>query len=423
MALYSDKDKRHKYKYSVVTINIILENETIKLPKERVANFEIIHNYTTNLYPIFQLNITLEPSVYYKILKHKDTVKFQLRIQKYYTNIGSETKSLSRDVWNTTFGLILDDDEFNVDEALRELEAKNDYTNTTKSDVNDLYQTDNLVEFFLYKTDMIKAGKTIINSVLQNATSMDALCYIATVAKFPTMLVGPTDNKKEYSELVLPPLSAVEELKHVDSYYGFYKSGSIIYFDFDRLYVLPYSGKCVAYTKNEIKDTTIIIPSQTSSYSTDTCSLVKSSNTKCNYIIASPRYTKPSNNATTQGVLVGNNLISVDATEGSVNDDSSNSSSSISKTVVLENNTENPYFNEIYKAQSSAEDTVLEVYLGDYDIDVLKPNKKINIVFEDTKYTQKYKGTYLISMVEHSFVRDGADFKVVTHLIVKKTSK
>lgn len=420
--LYSEKDRRYKYKYEVTTLNILIGEDTISLPPIRISDIEITHDYTKNLFPIFRFTVVLEPSVYYKILRNKNDVQFKIRLQKYYSEIGSEKKSLYRDVINSTFTLILDDDDYYAEEALLEKEAEINFEDVIKDDKENLYKADNIIEFFLFKTSMIKSSRKAVNTVLKNATTADAVGYIATKANFPKILMAPTDNKIEYKELVIPPMTAVEALKFIDSYYGFYQKGSKIYFDFDRCYILPYVGDCKAWIKDEKRETVIIIPSKTSAYASDMCSLMKKSDDRCNYIISST-YTLPRNNSNSEGVLIGNQIVSVDANTGKIGEAEIGGDSIVDRITVLDNRTENPYFTKIFQAQSTTEGTVLEIFIADYDIDAIRPNKKVTLIFEDTKYTQKFKGTYLIASVNHLFTKDGGSFKLSSKLVIKQSSK
>ena len=75
----------------------------------------------------------------YKILKNKKDVKFKIRIQKFYTEIGSAKKSLYRDWINDTFDLILDDDDYNTeDPIIQEEKEMNLKLEQTQKEINDI---------------------------------------------------------------------------------------------------------------------------------------------------------------------------------------------------------------------------------------------------------------------------------------------
>jgi hypothetical protein len=65
--------------------------------------------------------------------------------------------------------------------------------------------------------------------------------------------------------------------------------------------------------------------------------------------------------------------------------------------------------------------TVVNVLLMDYDIDMVTPNKKFNLVFEDTGLTSKYNGVYMLTSINHKFIKDGSDFSITSMIQLKKT--
>ena len=65
--------------------------------------------------------------------------------------------------------------------------------------------------------------------------------------------------------------------------------------------------------------------------------------------------------------------------------------------------------------------TIISTLMMDYDADMLSPNKKFNIIFEDSALTSKYNGNYMITSVNHNFVKEGSDFLINTMAEFKKT--
>ena len=276
MAVYDKDDKLQKWRYSTKELNLLIPGEkTIKIPKERLKGFEIIHDYEINMFPIFRIEIVLEPSLYYKIIKFKDKVKFHLRIQSYYTNQDSEEKSLKRDFINDTFDLILDDNSEDMDTSAREKEAKHDFTKIKATDENDPSKLNNKFEFFLFKSDTMVGMHRNVNDILHFVTVTDALAYVLSIADVKNVVMTPAHNTRNYNQLVIPPLTCTKAIAFIDTYYGIYRTGSMIYFDHDYSYILSYDGSCTAYRTNEIVRTNIIVPKKPSNHSTECVMLVK----------------------------------------------------------------------------------------------------------------------------------------------------
>ena len=124
MAIFSNQDRFLKWRYTPAELYILYPGETPdQVPKERLISLMIQHDYEGNLYPIIRIEVVLEQSRYYKIIKHKNDVQFKLRIQKSYQVFGRETWSMNQDYINDTFNLILDDSDIDVDEGIKEAQS------------------------------------------------------------------------------------------------------------------------------------------------------------------------------------------------------------------------------------------------------------------------------------------------------------
>lgn len=421
-SIFTSEDTFLKWRYTVSEIYIIYPKEDPEeIPTERLTSLMISNDYENNLYPIVRIEIVLEASRYYKIIQHKEDVKFKLRIQKAYQVLGDDDWSLDQDYIQDTFDLILNDNDFDVDAGFKEESSSGDYENLEADDVNDLFATDNRFEFFLFKSSTIKAGRKTINQVLHNATVTDGINYIASKAGFKNLLMAPSDHVDVIEELVIPPLNAAMAMVYIDCYYGIYKTGSLIFMDLDRNYILPYNEKCKCWGTNEDKQISIIIPKKSSSFSSDLCTVLKDGDTKTKYIVANNSMVNIENNSITYDILVGNDIESVNSYNGEVTTGSANSTTNNSNNETrIENKTENPYFNKIYTKQSESRNVVIQLTIGDYDITYLKPNRVFKVIFEDSKLTKQYKGNYKLVRATHTFSLTGGQFQLMSDVILKK---
>ena len=421
-SIFTSEDTFLKWRYTVSEIYILYPKEDPEeIPTERLTSLMISNDYENNLYPIVRIEIVLEASRYYKIIQNKEDVKFKLRIQKSYQLLGDSDWSLDQDYIQDTFDLILNDSDFDVDAGFKEENASGDYENIQEDDINDLFATDNRFEFFLFKSSTIKAGRKTINQVLHNATVTDGINYIASKAGFKNLLMAPSDHVDVIEELVIPPLNAAMAMVYIDCYYGIYKTGSLIFMDLDRNYILPYNEKCKCWGSKEDKEISIIIPKKSSSFSSDLCTVLKDGDSKTKYIVGNNSMVKIENNSITYDILVGNDIESVNSYNGEVTTGSANSTTNSSNNETrIENRTENPYFNNIYTKQSESRNVVIQLTIGDYDITYLKPNRIFKVIFEDSKLNKQYKGKYKLVRAIHTFSLTGGQFQLMTDLVVKK---
>ena len=166
-SLFTSDDLFLKWRYTVSEIYLLFpEEDPVEIPTERLTSMMILNDYENNLYPVFRIEIVLEASRYYKIIKQKNDVRFKLRIQKSFQTLGDEDWSLDQDYIQDTFDLILNDEDFDIDAGFKEERASGNYENVEEDDVDDLFSTDNRFEFFLFKSSTIKAGRKTINKIL-----------------------------------------------------------------------------------------------------------------------------------------------------------------------------------------------------------------------------------------------------------------
>ena len=68
MAIFTAEDRFLKWNYKVEEINLLIpEQEPIQLPNERLVSISILHDYENNIFPLFRIELVLEPSRYYLI--------------------------------------------------------------------------------------------------------------------------------------------------------------------------------------------------------------------------------------------------------------------------------------------------------------------------------------------------------------------
>ena len=422
MNIYNNTTKIQKWRYSVKEMHLLIQGQNpYIIPAERVNSMTILNDFENNVFPIFRIEIVLEPSVYYKIIKSKDNVRFHLSIEKYYHYNDNELSSLRRSCINDTFDLILDDDNEDMLSATKRSEASNNFESMYNDDTNDLRLVDNKIEFFLYKADVIKGLKNIVNSILVNATRADAIAYVLSVAGVKNVLMSNPETNDTIPNLIIPPMSCLRALRFIDTYYGLYKNGSLMYFGLDYSYIIPYEGKCTAYRKNEPTNINIVIPKDTSSHSTE-CGMIKNVNDGNTYIVGDYKTIAIRNDSITNDILGANDIEVVNEYSGNITKSTSSAVSKWNNSLrVLRNKTENPWIGSMYTAQTSSIGTLIEVALRDFDINIMTPNKKYNFLFEDSQLTSKYNGEYLLSYINFNLTQNGADISVDSVAVFKKT--
>lgn len=418
--LYNVGDYTKKWRYQLKQFAINGDD----VPTERVTGIEIYSDYEKNAYPILKVTIVLEPSRYYTLIDSKDSATIQIRLQKYYMINDSNEKSMADDYINDTFQLILDDNDQDLGDLQQRNNASQDFKNLRAGDLNDMNEATNEIELFLYKSDVVKAMNTTSeNQVFKDVTIGDLVGHVFTKAGIDNVLMTPPNNTESYDTVMLPSMPLMKALRYLDSYYGIYENGSMMFFDIDRTYVLNYRGECSAWEPDEIKDVQVIIPSATKNHVTDTCTVERDDDTETYFVVGDYRTLNVRNDSISNDIISSNNIQYISNYSGEHQTDKIDREDSNKTTDLHENRTENQYIGSTYTSQTSDTGNTIELVLSDYDVDMVKPNKKYNTVFEDQSINGDFNSEYMLVNKNTSFIKDGDDFKISTIIRLKETIK
>lgn len=412
-----ERNKVEEWRYHVSNLTIISGGAT-NIPTERVVGFSILHDYIHHFFPIIKIELVLEAELFYNIVKNKNEAKFSLRIDKFFFN-GDNDKSLYRKFIDDVFEVIQDENEEDMEASLRRDEAESNYRNTTNSQLNRMEAATNKVAFHLSKASIINGTKVNINKLLLKVNVVDCISYLFTEAKINNLVMAPPDNTNKYDYILLPPMSMLKSLQFLDTYYGIYKASSIMYFGIDYTYIIPYNGLCKAFATGEIQNVNIIVPRSTNVSKMSEIAPILNNVTAT--IEVGSGTIEILNSSISNNVLNANDIEVVDPSSGTTNSKGSKAKVKIGTNKrVLENRTENEFTSEMYVAQSNALTTTIKARASDFDLQVLGPNRSYQFLFEDSSYTQKYKGKYILVREEHVFSKHGEDLVVDSVLYFNK---
>jgi hypothetical protein len=233
--------------------------------------------------------------------------------------------------------------------------------------------------------------------------------------------MSPVDNRNIYDTIILPPQSIYENIKYLDAYYGFYKTGMLLYFGLDRSYMLRYGPYSDAVADNEYHDTTILISEKGSDDTSQNGSIIREGEST-NYIAASNATVQFINNIVALDVITGTDATIIDASNNKLDTFKSNyETRGDGKYSYIYNDTMNDYRVDTYSQQVKGQECQLNFAVSDYDIAAVTPNKNINIVFEDLTLNDKYNGVYKTASAVHKFVHDStSDFTLASVITFKK---
>ena len=265
--------KRFEIQYS--------DKKTYVVNPSFVNNIDIQYAFDAHLYPVFHVEVVLDPDNYYKIIEDKKKVKFFIKMHKFFSDSMMSPNSITQEkaFLSDTFDLILDDSEYDIYKKMRN-EGATSFGANTRSTQDDLNEINNVFDLYLYKSEYVdKFNKEISVAYLQKATVTDGICYIFhKIGLGKCVLMKKPDNTDEYDPLILPPMKAKDAIRWLDCYYGLYKRGMFFFVDYirDVVYLIPYSGACSAKRAKEKDNIFIMIPNKTTEHLSEPCMIDRS---------------------------------------------------------------------------------------------------------------------------------------------------
>lgn len=427
MGVLQDKDKYMEWRYIIKNILFTYsDNKAVinPIPTERVKQMGIENNYDDYYFPLFKITLALSENEIHNVIKNRKTICLHLELVGNCREKGAKAWSDKVTKYlDTTFDIILGKSDEDMLNALNEEKSKKNLKK--KKDKEKELISDQFMDIDLYLYKPVVGGmKKNINKIFTGVNIADVITYIMGQGGVKKLYFAQPTNTEKYKQLLIPPMSLMRALEFIDMYYGIYKFGSVIWFDFDKTYVKPYNAECTVWDKKEKTVTNIIIPKGPNSKIGNFSGVLKrkKDDKKNNYLVG---------DYTTLGIVdqaIVNNYVSANDIETIKSDGSgtkkSNSKASSKKenyVQMIEDTTENKWVAETYAMQALSESQLISIDIANLDLKTISVNKKFNLIFEDSKYTKKYNGAYIVSTATHSFVKADKDvFHPVTRLILKR---
>ena len=401
MSLIKDTDTYMQYRYVVSEFKAMIVSEIIEFDPGKIRYLSMEKDYEHDLFPILRIVVITTQARYRHILQNKDTVKFKFRLQKYSRMLHDpNTESMKSDYINGTYVIFTDDKTPDLSENVVKLKAKTD-------DVEGEYlpQDDYEAEFYLFREDFVKNARTLCHGIMR-CNLETAVAWLCTKAGINKLLMAKMDNRNSYDPLIIPEQSFIDCINFLDNWYGFYKNGSIIFFDFDAFYLLNYTSKTTTWKPGEVTEGIIFVLDETISEEQYSMQLIRQGDTK-HYVTTGHNFVDVMDTTSVQDVLGGSNIEVIDASSSST----STGSSGGKNTKVMR--TSQPTFETtIYTARMKTNKKVINVALGSIDLDIVSPNKKFNFVFENTKLNSTYGGWYKMMKIVTTFTKEGDYFTI-----------
>lgn len=419
-----DNSDLYLTKYKTDTLIFMKDNEKIIFDPSNVLNIEYLCDYEFNIRAILKVTIRVDIRKKLWILKNKKDIICKFELSKVRMDIDyEEIISSPEEVWNREFGIYLNDEDDATDvNVLEERVKKNE---TEDFDINDLstesyHESENVMDIYLFNKDLLSSSTTKNNEVITKNTIQQIIGRILTQSKHKEVLMSPIENDQVYEELLLPANPAYKNIAYLDQYYGLYKTGAIVFYDADILYILNTNGKLTAKREDEWHQTVFYITEVDNS--TPGNGMFERPGEKVFYCSIPESSINPQNVADSDDGDSGNEsklvltdtigLISTNTTQGDLNQRNDS--------IIYGTKDANKYSLMLIKARTVENKCILYISSDNLDINAFTPNKVYNVVFEETSKQERFgKYQYRLAYAYH-YLKLESEFMTCSHQIILK---
>lgn len=362
-----------------------------------ITRIEIVENFDEEIFPFFTITLYVPTQIYRRLTntKYKNKIVVNLNMQKAKFNDSVSMDTNKRPSFSNFIS-----GRFHAVIAAKEVEATRKEQIEVEKSPNKYGQLKALT-ISLYPKAYYDNYQTVVNAVIETGTLMDAMVYVFQNAGLNNMLVSPPDNTKSYTEYKLPPWQAHRLLHRLCNTFAFHKKGSVIFFGFDRGYILNKIPQCTAYETNEIKTTYIAVFTESKgSMQTGGCYCNKKK--KYNVVNAS-ELAADNTKSVTQKALGERTII--------VNKDGKTRETGNGKVTNVAIQEEGEWTPQDISRAISENSKGISCQLINADIDMLRPNKQF-VVSAEGKIYKKYNGKYRLLSTSHTFQKEGDYFSL-----------
>jgi hypothetical protein len=416
-------NKRYLCKYQVKNFVLMNGEEKIELDHSNILSIEYRNDYEFNIMALLKVTARMDIRRKLWIVKNKKEalVKFELDKIGMDSEVEGETTS-QEECWNNEFAIFLNDEDENIDaEAMEQRLAVNEgeyKTNDTGSE--SYFESQNLVDLYLFDPDLLKASRFSFNRVYTEGTLQDMVGEMLTASNHKNVLMSKFENDEVYKELLIPVNPMYKCLIYLDQYYGFYEKGAMIFYDIDRIYILNSNGKVTAKEKDEWTETTFLISRLNSAQPGN--GMKRALEEKTYYPLLSEMDINP------QKFSIGKNVEFGSEAKMVVGDDITIDIETADQSFVDERNEkvvfikkENKYTGKVVKFRMEENECIMYISGMNFDINAFTPNKTFRLVFDEPLKHERYgKNDYRLTYSYHFLKLEADNYMTASHRIVLK---
>lgn len=408
------------YRYLVESLDILFPDsgERYQIDQKLVRSIMFERDYENDIFPVIRLDLSLDTDIYHKIIAFSTTVKFRLRVQKFAYD-ENNTMLMRKDYINASFVIFLDENTPFLNES--EFKAASEVSSTSSSSgKTPITVGGNEVSFYLFKDQDLIGSKQRINTVLTEVSMSDTIAYLLSTAGFNKILLTPLENLTVYKEVIIPPFVLTTSLRYLENQFGFYKTGAVVFFDVDCVYIIDRNKRCSAWRRGENTKTMFTVKDSMNADKFSSGSYFDEQQSTT-FINIDPKEIQMNSGTVVRDQIDGNHLMIINGYEATTQNIRTNVRQRGDGTYKLViNKYNNEYITNTEKRKIESDTQSISIPLKDIDIDTLTPNKEFIFKFEDSKIQKVHGGPYRLTNSTTFLLNEGDHFKIKTTATFKK---
>lgn len=228
-----------------VQMSFVTKKENIEIEPSKIIYIIIEHMYKGRVMPVIYTSISVNTTLYSKLLDEKDNAKIFLRVQKY--DVYSST-SVSKDYIKGQFTYFLPSTTPEYSKDLSEANSNIDSSYTT-------------ITIGLLDMDIMNTLRQTFGGIKKN---VDQHTLIYEGVKNTNVVMKMPNHNNTYDNLIIPAISSRKKyLDYLFTIDPFYDTEFIYFIDFDKSYLLDETGGYTDGNDGQLKNVIIDIKSVT----------------------------------------------------------------------------------------------------------------------------------------------------------------
>ena len=414
MSLLEEKDNQYICKYGVVNLTFSCEKEEFSVNFPNILNIEYILNIENNLTSVLKISMKLDIRKKSWIIKNRKKIRVTFQLSKYKFSQDNDNLGPSGDyVLAGKYVPIFTEASSSTDSASLMDSADAEFEESDL-DNEDYLAGEEVMDIYLFRENILRSSRKVCNRVFCQENLQNIVAELLTETNHKNVLMNKFDNDETYYELLIPANPLYKTLLYLDEYFGFYKEGSIIFYDDYLLYILNSSMKKPIGLEDEELNVNILIDNL--NFTTPSRGIVERDGDKDLYLYIAEtdiNLTKASwLNERDIGSII--NGIVINPENESKENSLSNSKVEADISYIGEEtggeriesfyllDHENKYAKENLVTRLAEGESVAYINTMGIDISYIKPNKIYKFIFSNVKKHEMYKKCkYRLAMVHH----------------------